>query len=238
MAMNFSNAGIRLVEKLEGCILEAYKDDAGVPTIGFGHTGGVYMGQKITQAQADDLLRKDLKKFVDRVNKYVKVPLNQNQFDALVIFDFNTGSLGTSTLLKKLNAGDYAGAAAQFDVWNKITDPETGEKVVSKGLINRRNAEQALFNTPVKATPVSKPVTKATKPKPSPSSSAVVAYPGHLITRGSTDHDNVKRIQRALGIQADGIFGNGTYMAVRNYQARHNLHVDGVVGKTTWNTLF
>jgi lysozyme len=156
--MNISQAGIKLIEKLEGCILQEYKDEAGVPTIGVGHTGGVYAGQKITQAQADTLLMSDLKKFVDRVNKFVKVPVNQNQFDALVIFDFNTGSLDTSTLLKKLNAKDYKGAAEQFIVWNKVTDPDTGKKVVSNGLINRRKAEQTLFNTPVKTIAVtSKP---------------------------------------------------------------------------------
>lgn len=233
--MNISSNGIKAIEKMEGCVLHAYKDIAGIPTIGVGHTGGVYMGQVITQAKADELLRQDLKKFVDRVNKFVKVPLNQNQFDALVAFDFNTGSLGTSTLLKKLNAGDYKGAAAQFAVWNKITDPETGKKVVSTGLINRRKAEVALFNTPVKAAPV---VTKPVAKKPTTTSKSIVPYPGHLITRGSTDHDNIKRAQRALGIQADGIFGNGTYMAVRNYQARHNLTVDGIIGKATWETLF
>jgi lysozyme len=224
--MNISTNGIKLIEKLEGCILHEYKDDAGVPTIGVGHTGGVQPNQTITQAQADAFLKADLKKFVDRVNKFVKVPVNQNQFDALVIFDFNTGGLGTSTLLKKLNAGDYKGAAAEFDAWVKITDPETGKKVVSQGLINRRNAEQALFNTPV-------PVVK-----PKPVAVAVPPYPGHDIVKGSTDHENVKRIQRALHINPDGVFGNGTWMAVRNYQARHNLHVDGVVGKNTWNTIF
>jgi lysozyme len=231
MTKQFSQAGIKLVAKLEGCILHEYKDSAGVPTIGYGHTGGVYEGQRITQAQADELLRKDLAKFVDRVNKFVKVPINQNQFDALVIFDFNTGSLGTSTLLKKLNAGDYKGAAAEFDVWNKITNPNTGKKVVSQGLVNRRNAEQALFNTPVPATPVAKPVVAK-------HTASVVPYPNHEITKGSTDHDNVKRIQRALGITADGDFGNGTFNAVKGYQARHGLVVDGRVGKATWEKLF
>jgi lysozyme len=232
MTMNISTAGIKLIEKLEGCILHEYKDDAGVPTIGVGHTGGVQPNQTITQAQADDLLRKDLAKFVARVNKFVKVPVNQNQFDALVIFDFNTGSLGTSTLLQKLNAKDYAGAAKEFDVWIKITDPDTGKKVVSQGLINRRNAEQALFLKPVPATPV------AAKPVVKKAPVAVVPYPNFPITKGSKDKDNVKRIQHALGLTPDGIFGNGTFYAVKNYQARHGLTSDGIVGKNTWNTIF
>lgn len=216
MTKTISNDGIKLVCKLEGCILHAYKDIANVPTIGVGHTGGVYMGQTITQAQADELLRKDLKEFVDAVNSLVKVPVNQNQFDALVIFAFNVGKQGLakSTLLKKLNAGDYKGAAEQFDVWTKITDPDTGRKVVSQGLVNRRNAEQALFLKPVPVVPFKS------------------------IKKGSTDKEKVKQIQRKLNIKVDGIFGNGTYMAVRNFQTWHNLEVDGVVGKNTWNKMF
>jgi lysozyme len=223
--MNISQAGIKLIEKLEGCVLHTYKDDAGVPTIGVGHTGGVQPNQTITQAQADELLRKDLQKFVDRVNKFVKVPVNQNQFDALVIFDFNTGSLGTSTLLQKLNAKDYKGASAEFDLWIKITDPETGHKVVSQGLINRRNAEQALFNTPVKATPV---VAKPHMP----------VYPNHTLQVGITDHANTKLVQAKLHITVDGVFGNGTKAAVQKFQKAHALTPDGVIGKMTWTTLF
>jgi lysozyme len=220
MTMNISQAGIKLIEKLEGCILHEYKDDAGVPTIGVGHTGGVQPNQTITQAQADELLRKDLAKFVARVNKFVKVPVNQNQFDALVIFDFNTGGLGTSTLLKKLNAGDYAGAAKEFDVWIKITDPETGKKVVSQGLINRRNAEQALFNTPV-------PVALKTP-----------VYPGNPLVKGTGDKGHMKLVQTRLHIVVDGIFGNGTEMAIKNFQAHNGLTPDGIIGPKTWAKMF
>jgi lysozyme len=220
MTMNISQAGIKLIEKLEGCILHEYKDDAGVPTIGVGHTGGVQPNQTITQAQADELLRKDLAKFVARVNKFVKVPINQNQFDALVIFDFNTGGLGTSTLLKKLNAGDYKGAAAEFDLWTKITDPETGKKVVSQGLVNRRNAEQALFNTPVP----SKPVTPV--------------YPGNPLVKGTGDKGHVLLVQKRLHIVPDGVFGNGTQMAVKNFQAHNGLTADGIIGPATWAKMF
>jgi lysozyme len=233
--MNISQDGIKLIEKLEGCVLHEYKDDAGVPTIGVGHTGGVYMNQTITQAQADELLRKDLAKFVAAVNSLVKVPVNQHQFDALVIFAFNVGAsaLQHSTLLQKLNAKDYAGAAKEFDVWTKITDPDTGHKVVSSGLVNRRNAEQALFLKPMPAIPVAaKPVVKKAP------AAAVVPYPNFPITKGSTDKKNVERIQRALGLTPDGAFGNGTFNAVKSYQSRHGLTADGIVGKATWNVLF
>jgi lysozyme len=225
--MNISNDGIKLIEKLEGCVLHTYKDDAGVPTIGVGHTGGVQPNQTITQAQADELLRKDLAKFVAAVNSLVHVPINQHQFDALVIFAFNVGSgaLQHSTLLQKLNAKDYAGAAKEFDLWNKITDPDTGHKVVSTGLSNRRNAEQALFLKPMPAIPV---VAKPHMP----------AYPNHILQVGTTDHANTKLVQAKLHITADGIFGNGTKAAVQKFQKAHALSPDGVIGKMTWTALF
>ncbi len=95
----------------------------------------------ITEPQALELLAKTLGKYEKAVNDYVKVPLTQNEFDALVSFTYNlgAGNLLSSTLLKKLNAGDKAGAANQFDVWNKA-----GGKVL-QGLVTRRAAEKDLF---------------------------------------------------------------------------------------------
>jgi lysozyme len=140
--MNISQVGINLIKSFEGCVLHEYKDDVGVPTIGWGHTGGVQPNQKITQAQADDLLKMDLRKFENGVNDLVKVPVNQYQFDALVSFAFNCGleGLRTSDLLMKLNKKDYAGCVKEFDRWI-----HAGGEVL-QGLVNRRNAEQALFN--------------------------------------------------------------------------------------------
>lgn len=99
------------------------------------------MGQTITQQQADDYLRRDVRQFERAVARQVRVPLTQGQFDALVSFAFNLGegALAQSTLLRLLNAGDYAGAAAQFDRWNKA-----GGRVLP-GLVRRRAAERALF---------------------------------------------------------------------------------------------
>jgi GH24 family phage-related lysozyme (muramidase) len=139
--MKTSSAGINLIKKYEGCRLTAYKCPANVYTIGYGHTKGVKQGMKITKAQAEAYLKQDLVTYENAVNKYVKVPINQNQFDALVSFSFNcgTGALKTSTLLRELNKKDYSGAAKQFLKWNK-----SNGKVLN-GLTKRRKEERELF---------------------------------------------------------------------------------------------
>lgn len=139
--MQISKDGIDLIKQFEGLYLKAYRCPAGVPTIGYGHTAGVAVGQTITQQQADDYLRRDVRQFERAVARLVTVPLTQGQFDALVSFAFNLGegALAQSTLLRLLNAGDYAGAAAQFDRWVYAS----GKKL--SGLVKRRAAERALF---------------------------------------------------------------------------------------------
>ncbi|OVE49469.1 lysozyme [Chromobacterium violaceum] len=143
--MKTNAAGISLIKQFEGLRLAAYQDMVGVWTIGYGHTGpDVKAGLIITQQQADQLLAADLEKFETGVGQLVAVPLNANQFAALVSFSYNLGlgNLRSSTLLRLLNQGDYAGAAAQFPRWNRA-----GGQVVA-GLTRRRLAEQALFNSP------------------------------------------------------------------------------------------
>ena len=144
--MKISKVGLDLIKSFEGCSLKAYKCPAGVWTIGYGHTGGVKPGQTITHAQAVVMLQTDLGSYEMTVNKNVKVPINQNQFDALVSFTYNCGcnALRTSVLLKLLNKGDYTGAANQFDLW-----VNGGGKRLS-GLVRRRAAEKELFLEPVK----------------------------------------------------------------------------------------
>jgi len=138
--------GLELVKHFEGCKLKAYKDPVGIWTIGFGHTGlkhndgTVYKGRTITVQDAEDLLRLDMSIFCERVENLVTAVLTDDQFDALVSFDFNTGALHNSTLRKKLNAGDYEGAAKEFLKWDK-----SGGKVL-RGLSRRRQSEQNLFN--------------------------------------------------------------------------------------------
>lgn len=143
--MKLSNRGKSLIKKYEGLRLTAYKCPAGVWTIGYGHTAGVFAGQKISEKQADEFFDKDIKQFEDAVNSLVKVPLKQGQFDALVSFTFNLGigSLRGSTLLRLLNSGNYTGAGEQFLIWNKI---QKGKKLVAcEGLTKRRKAEREMF---------------------------------------------------------------------------------------------
>ena len=140
--MNISQTGIDLIKQFEGCKLEAYQCSAGVWTIGYGHTGSdVTKGRKITLTEAESLLKQDLIIHCNNVSKLVKVKLNQNQFDALVSFEYNIGygNLNSSTLLKLLNKGDYTGAAGQFDRW-----VYAGGKILA-GLQKRRKTEKELF---------------------------------------------------------------------------------------------
>ncbi len=161
--------GIELIKSFEGIPdgdpstvrLDPYLDPAGIWTIGWGHAithqGTVLSGPQnkgiaralypggITLEQAEMLLRGELVNFARDVLRLAKVPLDDGQFAALVSFAFNCGSgnLGTSTLLRKLNSGDYAGAADQFLVWNKAR--KNGALVEVPRLTWRRRAERALF---------------------------------------------------------------------------------------------
>lgn len=139
--MRPSQACIDLVKASEGCRLTAYRDSAGVLTIGYGHTHGVIAGQTITQNDADAMLLDDLDAAAESVGKLVSVPLTQGQFDALCDFVFNLGEgrLRESTLLRLLNKRDYSAAAAQFRFWVMA-----GGHVLP-GLTKRRAAERALF---------------------------------------------------------------------------------------------
>lgn len=145
------DAAVEMIEHFEGMILHSYRDVVGVWTIGFGHTGpDVHPGMVISQAQALELLQKDLEKFSDGVFKLVKVPLLDNELSALVSFAYNVGlgdpskphagGLAGSTLLKKLNAG-----APKIEVANELLKwVHAGGRVLS-GLVRRRKAERELF---------------------------------------------------------------------------------------------
>lgn len=153
--MQTNDAGVSLIQEFEGFVPTWYPDPAHgwkVPTIGYGHTSAAgspqYATSKsltLTKDEARAILQRDLATYEADVKRLVTVPLNQNQFASLVSFTYNlgAGNLGNSTLLRKLNAGDYAGAADEFPRWNKA-----GGKVLA-GLVRRRAAERDLFLKPV-----------------------------------------------------------------------------------------
>lgn len=166
---DINTAGLTLIKKWEGILdgdpatvdLDPYLDPIGIWTIGWGHAIRDHRGRflrgpaaraqafalypdGITLWQAELLLRADCLDACRDVSGLVKVPMTDNQFAALVSFEFNTGALGSSTLLKKLNAGDVGGALNEFGKWVKATN-DKGVKVTLPGLVNRRAAERALF---------------------------------------------------------------------------------------------
>jgi len=146
-----------LIAQFEGFSDVPYQDEAGLWTIGYGHLikpGDGYWspsnpgGKKsIPRAEAAALLDSDTAVAQAAVDKNVSVSLTENQRDALVSLTYNigTGNFKTSTLLRLLNSGDYAGAADQFAVWNKVHDPNTGVLVTSNGLVSRREQERETF---------------------------------------------------------------------------------------------
>ena len=216
--MRISEKGLAMIESFEGCLLKASNKLDGVWTIGYGQTGRYYgkrvrRGMTTTKAEAHAWLRDhSIKTYEDAVTQAVKVPLNQNQFDALVSFTYNVGvgALKQSTTLRRLNAGDYTGAADALTMWTKCNG-----KVLA-GLVRRRKEERALF-----LTPVTQPQTGNTD----------------LLRKGDRG-DDVKLLQHRLNILGsqlaeDGIWGVKTDQAVRNYQYKAGLTVDGIVGPKT-----
>jgi len=130
-----------LLKEFEGLRLEAYQDIGGVWTIGYGHTKTAKADMSITKAGADALLMGDIKWVTEAIERFVSVPLNDNQYSALVslIYNIGEGAFRKSTLLRHLNNGDYRLASAEFPRWNKV------KGVTVRGLTNRRLKEQELF---------------------------------------------------------------------------------------------
>jgi lysozyme len=270
-----SDGLIAFLKTKEGWRNKAYWDDASPPvlTIGYGHTnraGGFQFkeGAVITLAQGESILRTDLKKFEGWVNDLVKVPITQSMFDALVSFCYNVGpdidsdnkaeGLGDSTLLKKLNARDYRGAAAQFAVWNKA-----GGRVL-KGLTTRRKEEATMFledgipgergvvgQTPSGKTtvppasqkpppaPAPKPVPRPVPP-PAPKVVPVEPDPVPAEAYAKLDENQIMQFQTKLdsvgyhGVgRIDGRFGNATLGAMNEFQRDFGLPVTKYPTKET-----
>ncbi|WP_336288697.1 lysozyme [Bartonella sp. CB60] len=141
-----SKEGLMLIKQWEGLRLHAYQDPIGIWTIGYGHTSAagkpvVYKNMNITEKAAEDILCRDLKKFERSVEQAVTVSLTDEQFAALVSFCYNVGTTAfcNSTLLKKLNKGDYEAVPAELQRWTKAG----GKRL--QGLVNRRAAEAGLW---------------------------------------------------------------------------------------------
>jgi lysozyme len=142
---SISDAGVELIKSFEGLRLQAYQDSVGIWTIGYGSTRGVREGDLISNEQADARLREDLEAAQTCVRSAVHmVRLTQHQFDALVSFVFNLGcrAFRNSTMMRKLEIGDFAAAADQFQYWTRAGLDHPA------GLIKRRDAEAAWFRTP------------------------------------------------------------------------------------------
>jgi lysozyme len=146
-SMHLSAEGLKLVKRWEGYRERTYLDVAGFPTIGYGHRllASESFSNGIEEAQANEILACDVRSAEQAVTRMVKVPLTQNQFDALVDFVFNLGQgkLAASTLLKELNRGHYDAAREQLLLWDHAGAQENAN------LKARRSAECALWNIQV-----------------------------------------------------------------------------------------
>ena len=213
MGLKTGQAGLNLIKQFEGCRLNAYRCPAGVWTIGYGHTGNVAAGQTITQAEADRQLVSDVEKYEKQVNKYFdKYKWSQNEFDALVSFAFNVGSIDQLTA---------KGTRSRTVIAEKILLYDKAAGKVLAGLTKRRKAEQELF---LKANNVPVAKTRAT------------------VKKGSRGEDVIylQKQLSILGYSVgavDGIFGVKTLEAVKAFQAENGLVADGIVGKKTWEKL-
>ena len=213
-------AGLALIKQFEGCRLAAYQCSAGVWTIGYGHTAGVYKGMKISQAQADEYLKQDVAKFEKYINNPSYVPftdkLNQNQFDALVSFAFNLGQGNVKKLCTGRTMNQIPSAMQRYCRAAGKTLP---------GLQRRRKAEAALYNKKVEScTGVTITTVKESED-----------YSMNTIKKGSKGK-SVKVWQIIIGTTADGNFGSGTESMTKTWQKNHGLTADGIVGKNSWKT--
>ena len=248
-----NDEGLALVKTYEGLheqivqagkltAIRAYQDVVGVWTIGYGHTKTAALNQQITPQAAEDLLFQDLEEFEDAVSQAVQVDVNSDQFSALVAFAFNLGpaALFQSTLLKKLNKGDYVGAANELPRWNKAG----GQRLL--GLTRRRLSERALFlsqpwrpflsyDGSVEPSIISKQLSQSQPATPTKQRELKLTNP---LMQG----EDVQQLQVLLKSQgyvfnASGSFDEITEAVVKEFQKQQNLESNGVVGEATRKAL-
>lgn len=221
MVKHISELGVEFIKKHEGCVLRAYKDVAGIWTIGYGHTtaaGGIKVtpGLKITAEQAEEQLVKDLRKFETRVMNKLPNCRRREVFDGAVSFDYNTGAIGKASWVPKFLRGELADAESSLKLWRKA-----GGKIVP-GLVTRR-AEEAdlIFRHKYPSPLVAKRTRKTNKVDP-------------LVLEG-------QELLTAKGFNPgalDGVLGRKTKAAVLAYQKLHpDLENDGILGQATLNQL-
>lgn len=218
--MKTSQTGIDLIKQFEGCVLTAYKCPAGVWTIGYGHTAGVKQGQRITAAQAENYLKTDLQAYEKKVEKYSRYGWNQNEFDALVSFAYNIGSIDQLTA---------NGTRSRAVIAEKMLSYNKAGGVILSGLVRRRQAERQLFL---------KSCTGATDNTGAGNTADTTRATVRSGSRGA-DVTYLQQRLTALGYKpgtADGIFGSNL-AAVRAFQTDHKLAVDGIAGPKTWAAL-
>lgn len=223
--MKTSQTGINLIKEFEGCVLKAYRDPIGVWTIGYGHTVGVKEGQKLTQAQAEEFLKSDLKIYENGVIS-TGLKLNQNQFDALVSFAYNCGVGSLKTLVKDRSLTQIAEAILLYN--------KAGGNVLA-GLVRRRNAEKALFlkgepaavKEPAK---VAAPSTAKTyKVKSGDSLGAIAAKHGTTV-KALQDLNGIKNANVIYAGQVLKMSGTA-YPTVKKYTIRSGDNLEGIAKK-------
>jgi GH24 family phage-related lysozyme (muramidase) len=225
--MKTSAAGIALIKEHEGKRLKAYLCPAGVWTIGYGHTTGagspsVQKGMMITEAEADAIFARDIGAFERGVLRLVKVPLTQGQFDALVSFEFNTGKLSKSTLLRKLNAGAYDAVPAELMRWTKAKDKKTGKLVDLPGLVRRRREEAALWrDLDETATAGRADIEEVAEPPAKPKTDTPISRrsriaQGSVVAGGSGAALGIMGVAEVADelLKADGYISNGTWLGI------------------------
>lgn len=191
---------VALIADQEGLRLRAYRCPAGVPSIAYGETDGVHMGDTCTKQQADHWLCDDLIARAQSVQGMCIEWANENQLGALVSLAYNIGleGLKKSTVLRLHNSSDFDGAARAFDLFNKYRDPKTKQLVVSSGLTARRKAEAALYLTPTEETPHAS-IPQAVAPESSLAASPINA--GGAVAAGG----GLMTILSQYGDQANGV---------------------------------
>lgn len=207
MITKISDKGINLIKQFEGCRLTAYKCPAGVWTIGYGHTSGVTHGMEITQEQADTFLALDLEKYEAKVFQYSDYDWTQNEFDALVSFAYNLGSIDGLTA---------NGTRTKIQIANKIPLYNKAAGRVLEGLTRRRNAERNLFLS-----------TDCQYPTLKNGSRGLIVFQLQTILSELGYYNG----------EIDGQFGYYTMVAVLKFQMDTGLVQDGVVGSKTWAKL-